>query len=212
MLNKAKFSKKIKLSKQTRKNIKYTRRWLNKPVYFNFLKKKRKAWNYQMYKKFKWWRSVKPYYFKKYHAAPWIYYTIFSRALYIQQRKRMFNRNFKPHLYKSNKVFWKFLKIWKGTRYFNRFHLSKIVFRHIYFYFFGKINKNRYKKIFRTASRIKSNTTDRRNIFLKKFETRADILVYRANWGINIRWARNLVTNKVINIQSVQKYKIKNGF
>ena len=57
----------------------------------------------------------------------------------------------------------------------------------MYYFFFGKLNKNRYKKIFQNATRLKSKTYDRRNKFFRKFESRADILIYRANWGLNIR-------------------------
>lgn len=189
-----------------RKKNRWFSRKLHKPVYFHFIRKK---WPfvYLTYKRFRWLRKIN-YQKLRYLKAPWTTENTFSRTVYIKQKRKLYNQNFKPYLRKSNKKYKLFLKIWsRNLRNIKRWHSTKIIFWRLLYRFFNKLKRNRYKKIFRTNQRIQSNTYNRQNKFLKTFESRIDVLVLRSSWASSIQWSKNLIKHKMINIQNFENTK-----
>ncbi len=207
-----------KLRSRIFKYYKKRKRFNWKRKIFNFkkyqirqIRKRVEVFNYKIYRQLRQQRSFRPYMWHRYNFAPWIYYLAVSKDVYIRQKKRPWKRIFLKYKEKNQKIYWHFWKMTGLTRNIKNLHALKIIYWKFSFYCYGKINKNRYNKIFNTISHKKSKLINRNDLFFTNFETRTDCLVYRTNWGKTIQWAKNLVKNNWINIQTSDKYKLING-
>lgn len=205
-----------KVGWSTRK-LRWMRRKLASKKYFSkrkqkfhsaptIFKKKKNKWSVNFMQKK--WRESFSFRRSQNIKIPWVGYLAFNQRVYIKQNKK-FIKTFKllPKR-KSQKIyrrFWQFMYSREKARNAKNFFALRKIFWKFWFYFYGKITWNRYLKNFSSTKHIKPEKINRSDFFYSKFERRADVLVYRSNWGKSIQWARAMVLNNFLFITNFSK-------